>query len=82
MPTIMAHTPDLKKRQRKEALAIVPEVSPAKSWSQSVDRVFAQDGLRINASFFDPVVDARVATLEGCPTKRLNELATPADTQM
>ena len=76
IPTIMAHTPNLKKRERKEAPAIVPEVSPAKSWSLSVDRVFAQDGLRIDASFFDPVVDAHVATLEGLRTKRLSELAT------
>ena len=54
---------------------LVPETSPAKNWSLSIDRVFAQDRLRFDASFFDPVVDAHVESLEGCRTNRLSELA-------
>ena len=55
--------------------SLMPETSPAKNWSLSVDRVFAQDRMRFDASFFDPVVDAHVDSLEGYRTDRLSELA-------
>ena len=52
------------------------EVSPAKTWTLSIERVFAQDGLRFDASFFDPLVDAHVESLDGYRTERLSELST------
>ena len=48
---------------------------PAKNWALSLERVFAQNGLRFDASFFDPVVDAHVGTLQGSRTNRLDEMA-------
>lgn len=53
----------------------VPGTLPAKNWSLAVDRVFAHDNLRFDASFFDPKVDAHVKLLDGRRTQRLNELA-------
>lgn len=55
-----------------------PRVIPAKNWSLPVERIFGQDGLRIDATFFDPLVDAQVGTLAGVETNRLDELATLA----
>ena len=54
----------------------VPQTVPAKNWSLSIERVFGQAGLRFDASFFDPVVETYIETLEGYRTERLNELAT------
>ena len=66
------------KRKKKEAETspLAPNISPAKNWSLSVDRVFAQDRLRFDASFFDPVVDAHMEMLESRHTKCLSDLAT------
>ena len=71
--TAMADNP--KKRKRKETPSLGSGPLPAKNWSLSIDRVFAQDRLRFDASFFDPVVDAHVESLEGYRTDRLSELA-------
>ena len=54
----------------------LPELGPAKNWSLSIKRVLGQDSLRIGASFFDPLVDAHVESLDGHRTQRLNQLAT------
>lgn len=53
-----------------------PNIIPAKNWSLPIDRVFAHDRLRFDASFFDPKVEAHVKTLEGFDTFPLSDLAT------
>ena len=68
--------PSPSSRQKSKDSSLVPQISPAKNWSLSIERVFAQGGMRFDASFFDPVVDAHVETLEGYRTQRLRELAT------
>ena len=63
------------RRKRRESAPSLVQTSPAKNWSMSIDRVFAQDRLRFDASFFDPVVDAHVESLEGNATDHLSDLA-------
>ena len=66
---------NLKKVQKRGIPELVPETTPAKHWSLSVERVFAHNELRLDASFFDPLIDAYVDSLAGMRTHRLDELA-------
>lgn len=59
-----------------EQPAIIPETTPAKNWPLTIDRVFSQENLRIDASYFDPLVDEHMDSLDGFRTERLSELAT------
>ena len=72
--TVMAYNPNRRKRQ-ESSQSLGSATSPAKNWAVSIDRVFAQDGLRFDTSFFDPMVDAHVESLEGQRTDYLSELA-------
>lgn len=55
---------------------LVLEVIPATNWALPVERIFGQNGLRLDATFYDPLIDDHVRTLEGYQTDYLDELAT------
>ena len=52
----------------------IPDVITAKSWSISVDRIFEQEGLRFDATHYDPAIAAHVGSISG-DTVPLRDLA-------
>ena len=51
-------------------------LSPAKSWSLSIQRIFEQDRWRFDATHYDPAVDAHVDSMAGIDSVPLRSLAT------
>lgn len=62
-------------QSRTSAVPTRPEPT---AWSLSVERIFSSNGLRLDASHFDPVLDSCLGALEasGVPLKPLDDLAT------
>ena len=60
----------------RESVSTPRRASP-KSWSLSVEKIFADGGLRLDAARFDPDLDKCMASLEalGLPLHPLHELA-------
>ncbi len=62
-------------RPLRKSKPTTPEEIPPKSWRLSVEKVFEQDRVRFDASFFDPKIDSHIETLSGIQTTHLSELA-------